>query len=172
MLSVLSLLVPRWVLPALLVASALVYLADVLARDPNGRGDAERFLLNVLSLPVGVLGLLAVYVRWSSLTGLAAAIAIGVFLVLVGRSLREVPWTGVVAIGIAALAAYLLEHDSPVALPFLGVLALAGVVFLIAYVLLYIVEIPLRIAGIVSVPRPLLVGLAVAALVGAALVVY
>jgi hypothetical protein len=172
MMSVLNLLAPLWVLPGLLVAAGLVFLADVLARDPNGRGAAERFLLNVASLPVGVLGLLAVYVRWSALGLLPAAIAIGVFLVLVGRSLREVPWTGVVAVGAAVLAAYLLEHASPVTLPFFGVLIAAGVVFVLVYVVLYLIEIPLRLAGTVSIPRPLLVGLAVAAFVGAALVAF
>jgi hypothetical protein len=168
-MSILALFQPDWVLPAALVVAALVFLADILAADPNGRGAGARFALDVVALPAGVLILLATYVRWSALGLVPAAIAVAVGAILIGRSLLEVPWTGVAALVAAALAAYLLEVRHPLPLSAVEVAVAAGVVFVVVYAILYLLEIPLRIAGLASLPRPFLAVLGAAALVGAAL---
>ncbi|MCI4327918.1 MAG: hypothetical protein L3K16_09900 [Thermoplasmata archaeon] len=168
-MGVLALLQPDWVLPAALIAAGLVFLLDVLAADPNGRGAGARFALDVVALPAGVVVLLATYVRWAALGIVPAAIAVAVGAILIGRSLLEVPWTGVAALVAAALVAYLLETRHPLPLSTVEVAIAAGIVFVLVYAILYLVEIPLRIAGLAALPRPFLAVLGAAALVGAAL---
>jgi hypothetical protein len=171
-MSILAILQPTWVLPALLVLGGLVFLAAYLAGkpSPDGNGGGALFLLNIVSLPVGVVVILAAYERWAGLGLVPAVIAVAVGAILAGRSLIEVPWTGVVALVAGVLAGYLLVRDHPVPLSTLEVVAAAGIVFVLVYVILYLIEIPLRIAGLLSLPRPFLVVLGALALFGAALV--
>jgi hypothetical protein len=168
--TVLSYLSQTWVLASALVAAGLLYLGDIAAQSQSNRGGTERFLLNVLSLPAGVVVLLGIILRWHQLGTIPIGIGLVVGAVLVGRSLREVPWTGVVSVGAGALAAYAAEQYSPAHFSDEVLIAIGAVVFLIVYVLLYLVEIPLRLAGILSIPRIFLAVLAIASFVGAALV--
>ncbi len=104
---------------------------------------------------------------WHVLPVLALGIALVVGVVLVGRSLREVPWTGMLAL--AAIVGYSVERAYPT-LPYYDVLGAAAVVFVLAYAVLFVIELPFRLAGRVSVPRPLLLVAALGSFVGAALV--
>jgi hypothetical protein len=160
-----------WVLSATLAFGGLVYLGDAATQRRHSRSGAARFLLNVLSLPVGVLALLETVLLWSSLSWVEAAIALVVGAVLVGRSLREVPWTGALSVAAAVATVFLVERYSPWSLSVVEVLIIGGLVFVIVYGLLYLLEIPLRLAGLLAVPRIFLVILAAAAFVGAALLV-
>lgn len=168
--TVLSYLGQVWVLASALVAAGLLYLGDIAAQSQANRGGTERFLLNVLSLPTGVVVLIGIGVRWSQLGTIPAVIGLVVGAVLVGRSLREVPWTGVISVVAGALAAYAAERYGPGSLSDEVLVAVGAIVFLLVYVILYIVEIPLRLAGILSIPRIFLALLAVASFIGAALV--
>jgi hypothetical protein len=168
--TVLSYLGQVWVLASALVAAGLLYLGDIAAQSQANRGGTERFLLNVLSLPTGVVVLIGIGVRWSQLGTIPAVIGLVVGAVLVGRSLREVPWTGVISVVAGALAAYAAERYGPGSLSDEVLVAVGAIVFLLVYVILYIIEIPLRLAGILSIPRIFLALLAVASFIGAALV--
>jgi hypothetical protein len=106
---------------------------------------------------------------WHVLPVLALGIALVVGVVLVGRSLREVPWTGMLALALAAIVGYSVERAYPT-LPYYDVLGAAAVVFVLAYAVLFVIELPFRLAGRVSVPRPLLLVAALGSFVGAALV--
>jgi hypothetical protein len=168
--TVLSYLGQTWVLASALVAAGILYLGDIAAQSQANRGGGERFLLNVLSLPAGVVVLIGIAVRWYQLGTISIAIGLVAGAVLVGRSLREVPWTGVVSLAAAALAAYGAERYGGGSLSDEVLIAIGAIVFLLVYVVLYLVEIPLRLAGILSIPRVFLAVLAVASFVGAALV--
>jgi hypothetical protein len=159
-----------WVLATALAAVGLLFLGDIAAQSKSTTGSAERFLLNILSLPAGILVVAGILVRWSRVGTILAIIGLVVGAVSIGRSLREVPWTGVVSVAAAAFAVYGIEQIAPGILSVPELLAVGGIVFLIVYVLLYLIEIPLRLAGLLSIPRPFLAILAVASFVGAALV--
>jgi hypothetical protein len=168
-MDVLAFLSQLWVLAATLAVAGVVFLAEVAAEGSAPRGGAARFLLDVLSLPLGVLVLVESVLQWHALPYLALGISLVVGAILTGRSIREVPWTGVLALGAGALAGFLVDRAFPT-VPFYDVLGLAAVVFLVVYAILFVIEIPLRIAGLVSVPRPMLVVAAVGSFLGAGLV--
>ncbi len=155
-----------WVLPAALAVSGLVFLGDAASQTGPRQHTLETFALNVVSLPVGVLTLVVGLLDALHGPGLdlatGAGIAIGA--ILAGRSLREVPWTGVVSLAIAAAAAWFLDTHSPWALSLTELVVVTAVVFLIVYGILYLIELPMRLAGLVALPRPFLVVLGVASL--------
>jgi hypothetical protein len=171
---VLSTLEAAWVLPAALVAGGLVFLADAAAESGPRKHTAETFVLNVLALPIGGfifgVGVADALVAHHVPLGPGAALVVGA--ILVGRSLREVPWTGVVSLGAAAAAGWFLTTHSPWTLSVFDLLAATTVVFLVVFVLLYLIELPLRLAGLFSLPRLFLIVLGIASLVLAGYVYF
>jgi hypothetical protein len=158
---VLAPLEASWVLPAALVACGLVFFGDSAAEGGQRKHSAETFVLNFLSLPIGGVTLLIgiLDALHTGHVGIASGGGIGVGAILTGRSLREVPWTGVVSLGAAALAGWYLVQHSPWSLSLLQILAVSGVVFLLVFVVLYLIELPLRIAGLFALPRIFLIPL-------------
>jgi hypothetical protein len=164
---VLSALEAGWVLPAALAACGLMFLGDAASESGPRQHTAETFFLNFLSLPLGAFALLvgaldALHTDHLTL-GFGAGIAIGA--ILMGRSLREVPWTGVVSLGAGAAVGWFLVEHSPWALSLLDILAASAIVFVLVFILLYLIELPLRLAGLLALPRPLLIVLGVASFV-------
>jgi hypothetical protein len=168
-MDVLGALSQLWVLAATLEAAGLVFLADVAAAGDAPRGSAPRFVLDVLSLPLGALVLAETVLLWHSLPVLALGISLVVGVVLVGRSLRDVPWTGCAALAVGGATGYFVDRGYP-ALPYYVVLGAAAVASVLVYAVLFVIEIPFRLAALVSVPRPVLVAAAFGSFVGAALV--
>lgn len=164
---VLSALEASWVLPACLAVSGLVFLADAASESGPRKHTVATFALNFLSLPVGALTLLAagLLALHTGQFGLGAGAGIILGAILAGRSLREVPWTGVASLAVGAATAYFLDEHSPWSLSLVQLLAVTAVVFVVIYVILYLVELPLRLAGLVALPRLLLVPLGLASLV-------
>lgn len=163
---VLGALEAAWLIPAALAVCGLVFLGDAAAESGPRHHNVGTFVLNVLSLPIGgatlFLGALDAYAAGAF--GLASASAVVVGAILAGRSLREIPWTGAASLIAAAGAGGFLVTHSPWALTLPQILAAAGVVFLLVFLALYFLELPLRLAGLLALPRPLLVGLGVGAL--------
>lgn len=163
-----------WVLPALLAVGGLVCLGDAaVEKSKTDSGGAVRFLLNVVSLPLGALLLASAGLEaWAAghvVLGTGIGLAVGA--ALAGRSLVDLPWTGAVALVVAVGVGYFLDKELPGRLSFDGLLAVAGIAFLVVYAILWFIELPLRVAGWIAFPRPVLVILAVAAFVGAAVLV-
>jgi len=84
---------------------------------------------------------------------LATEGAIGVGAILAGRSVREIPWTGVTSLLVAAAAGWFLVTHSPWPLTYLELAVVVGVVFLVVFLILYLIERPLRLAGLFALPR-------------------
>lgn len=166
---VLSPLESTWVVPAALAVCGLIFLGDAAAESgPRTHGIAT-FVLNLLSLPVGGFTLFVGALDWysSGTLGFGPAAAMAVGAILTGRSLREVPWTGVVSLAAAAVVGWYLVTRSPWTLSLPEVLGASAVVFLCVFVVLYLIELPLRIAGLLALPRPFLVVLGVGSLAAA-----
>lgn len=155
-----------WVVPVALAACGLLFLGDAAVEGGPRRHTLETFALNFLSLPVGGFTLFIGALDWyadGSLT-LFSGSAVAVGAVLAGRSLREIPWTGFASLAAAAVAGWYLVQHSAGSLPLPGILAVSALVFLIVFGLLYLIELPLRLAGLLALPRPLLLAFGVATL--------
>lgn len=155
---------------ATLVASGLLYFALLVTQSRTPAAGAGRFVLNLLSLPLGGAAIAATVVQWNALSVVAIAIALVAGAVLAGRSLRELPWTGLLAVAAGVLLAYGIYEAAPGALSAVELVGAGAVAFLVVYALLYLIELPLRLAGFLSVPRPVLAALGLSSLAGAALV--
>ena len=155
-----------WALPAALAACGLVFLGDAAATSGPRTHSLETFALNFIALPIGALAFVAgiLDARMVGHLSLATGAGVAIGAILAGRSLREVPWTGFASLAVAIAIGWFLDRAAPWHLSVVSLVAAVAVVFLIVYVLLYLVELPLRLAGLVSLPRPLQVLLGVAAL--------
>lgn len=169
-MSILSDLAMPGFLIGTLVASGILFFALLAVQSRTPSAGAGRFVLNLLSLPLGVAAIAATVVQWSALSVVAIAIALVAGAVLAGRSLRELPWTGLLALATGVLVGYGVYAAAPGALTVLEVVGVGAIAFLVVYALLYLIELPLRLAGFLSVPRPVLAALGLSSLAGAALV--
>jgi hypothetical protein len=171
---VLSELEASWVLPAALLACGVVFLGDAAAESGQRKHDTVTFVLNLFSLPIGgltfVVGGLDAYHARALTTPLIAVLIVGA--VLIGRSLREVPWTGAFSLLVAAAAGWFFVTHSPWMLTTLQLLAITGGLFLVVFLVLYMIELPFRIVGLVALPRIFLLGLAAASFLVAAFVFF
>ncbi len=164
---VLAPLETAWMIPAAIAVCGIVFLGDAAAEGGARSHGVATFLLNFISLPIGggtfFLGALDAYGQGGLTVATGAAMGAGA--ILIGRSLREIPWTAAVSLAAAAAAGWLLLTHFPSAptLPF--VLGGSAVVFGLVFGVLYLIELPFRLAGLIALPRPFLVALGAGCLV-------
>jgi hypothetical protein len=161
-----ALLEAGWALPASLLVCGLVFLGDAtLGGGPRTHG-ATTFILNLFSLPIGgitfLIGALDWHVAGHYAVGTAGGMVLGV--VLVGRSLREVPWTGAASLAAAIVSGWALWTYQNWSLSLPDILGISAGIFLVVFIILYLIELPLRIAGLFALPRPLTAALGVIAI--------
>ncbi len=155
-----------WEIPVAIALCGLVFLGDAAAGGGPRTHGVATFLLNFFSLPLGggtfFLGALDAYAQGG--VSVATGAALGVGAILVGRSLREIPWTGAVSLAAAAATGWWLLTRSPVPLSLGVLLGASALVFALVFSTLYLLELPFRLAGLLALPRALLVVLALGSL--------
>lgn len=149
----LSMLTEPVVIAASLFASGFVYLLWVWGS--RSKSSVGTIVLDVVSMLVGVGGLgVAIY---DALFGNAPAIFLGILgfagVVLIGKSLRDLPWIGLLSLASAVAAGFTLSSLLPAGTPFWVVVAGAALVFLLAYFLLGAVGGLFKLVALLAIPR-------------------
>lgn len=147
------------------VATAFVFLLWLARGKPSESSTVVGVLLDLVSLPVGAFALLvAVLAGLRGAESIVLPVVLGVAgAVLIGRSLRDVPWVGLVSLGLAGGTAYALTvyERSVATVPVL--LVATGLVFVVAYGILGLLSIPFRLIAWGTSARFLSAALAIAA---------
>ena len=147
------------------LVSALLYVLWIARSGPSSGSGVAGAMLDLVSLPVGAFALtVAILTYLDDRLTVAIPIVLGLAgAVLIGRSLRELPWLGLVSAGLGFGAAYALDRLSP-SVASLPVLVVVGVIgFAFAYGILSLVSAPFRLLAWGTTPRFVSAILAVAA---------
>jgi hypothetical protein len=147
-------------------ASAIVYGLWLAGPAPSQGMSVAGVLLDLVSMPMGVFAFVVavfagLYAHVTILLPIVLAVA-GV--VLIGRSLRDLPWSGLAAVGLGALAALFVDRADPSVASDAVLLAVGAVVFLLSYAVLALVTAPFRLVAWIGSNRTVSAILGLAAL--------
>jgi hypothetical protein len=168
----LGMLTEPLVIAATMFASGFVFLLWVVGG--RTKSSVSMIGLDVLSMLVGVAGLgVAVY---DSLFGQASGILLGILgfagVVLIGKSLRDLPWIGLISLASGVAAGFALNAVLPAGTPIWAIVAGAAFAFLVVYLLLGAVGGLFKFVSLIAIPR-LVSGLfALATIAGGILVLF
>ena len=147
------------------LSCALLYLLWIARSGPSSGSGVAGAMLDLVSLPVGAFAFaVAILTYLDDHLTIAIPLVLGLAgAVLIGRSLRELPWMGLVSAGLGFGAAYAVDRFVPSASS-VPALVLVGVVgFVLAYLILSLVSGPFRLLAWGTTPRFVSAILAVAA---------
>ncbi|MCI4318858.1 MAG: hypothetical protein L3J87_01915 [Thermoplasmata archaeon] len=158
-----SMLTEPVVIAAALFASAFVFLLWVVGS--RSKSTVGTVVLDIVSMLVGVAGLsVAVY---DAVYAQTPAVYLGILgfagVVLVGKSLRDLPWIGLLSLASAVAAGFALNALLPLGTPLWVVVGGAAVVFLLAYFLLGAVGGLFKLVALLAIPRIVSILMALAA---------
>jgi hypothetical protein len=148
------------------IASAVVYGLWLAGPSDSQGPSVAGFLLDLLSMPVGIFALVvAVFAGLDMNVSIILPVVLGLAgAVLIGRSLRELPWVGVAALGLGVGAAIVVDRTYPNLASDAVLLAVGALVFLLSYAILALVTAPFRLVGWIGSNRAVSVILGLAAL--------
>jgi hypothetical protein len=158
-----SMLTEPVVIATALFASAFVFVLWVFGS--RSKSSVGTILLDIVSMLVGVAGLgVAIY---DALYAHTPAIYLGILgfagVVLVGKSLRDLPWIGILSLASAVAAGFALNALLPSGTPIWVAVGGAALVFLLAYLLLGAVGGLFKLVALLAIPRIVSILIAIAA---------
>ncbi|MCI4351374.1 MAG: hypothetical protein L3K15_07670 [Thermoplasmata archaeon] len=141
------------VIAAAMFASGFTFLLWVIGS--RTKNTVSAIALDIVSMLVGLAGLtVAVY---DAFFGSTSGIVLGILgfagIVLIGKSLRDLPWIGLLSLGAGVGAGFALMAFLPAGTPLWMIVVGAAVVFLLAYLVIGAVGGLFKLVSLIAIPR-------------------